>query len=131
MQSKNKGFPLGHLFLLFFLLGFIGLIYQQSNTQNLTEENEPIILEKSQKNFARQSSDEDSIKYENNFESDQSEDVITEISLDQENELKIQFEEKFKIIPKNYHKEKIFSWSSTQYFFKSLVLMISRKLKSF
>jgi len=118
IQPKNKGFPLGHLFLLFFLLGFIGLIYQQNNVQNLTEKNEPITLEKSQKNFYAQSSEEDPIKYENNFPSDQSkisEDVVTEITLDQVDEVKIQFDETVKIVPKSYFKEQILSWNSTQY----------------
>lgn len=117
IQSKNKGFPLGHSFLLLFLLGFILLIYQQNNIQNLTEKNEPIILEKSPKNFYKQSSEEDSIKYENNFEFGQSiisEDVVTEITLDQANDTKVQFKESVNIVPRNY-KEKILSWNSTQY----------------
>ena len=118
IQPKNKGFPLGHSFLLLFLLGFILLIYQQNNIQNLTEKNEPIILEKSPKNFYKQSSDEDSIKYENNFEFGQSkisEDVVTEITLGQVNDTKVQFKESVKIVPRNYYKEKILSWNSTQY----------------
>ena len=109
---------MGHSFLLLFLLGFILLIYQQNNIQNLTEKNEPIILEKSPKNFYKQSSDEDSIKYENNFEFGQSkisEDVVTEITLGQVNDTKVQFKESVKIVPRNYYKEKILSWNSTQY----------------
>ena len=111
IQPKNKGFPLGHSFLLLFLLGFILLIYQQNNIQNLTEKNEPIILEKSPKNFYKQSSDEDSIKFENNFEFGQSkisEDVVTEMTLGQVNDTKVQFKESVKIIPRNFTKKKYF-----------------------
>ena len=121
-QQKKNGFPIFHVFLLIFLFGFIGLIYQQKKIQITTEDFSPIILEAAEKKIEKKFSDIDVKKTNENYihnaaalETSTDKLVVPKKPNNQFNVKKAKVEEKLNDNFKDSHKEKLLSWKSSQY----------------
>lgn len=122
MDKKNGRFPIGHLFLLFFLLAFVGLIFQQKKIENIVQDYEPIILETVNENLDISISSKDDMKSSqesNNYiqseEFNLIEEEVTEISKKQLNDEKIKEEAKANNNSRISAKETLLSWDPSQY----------------